>query len=805
MSTVDLRRIQKIIKGATKPNDAPPKEKYLSTLREYLAQKFPISELVFSRVSQFLIPKLDSPSSVVSLKAHLVFHRLIADPTIDKYAFLSFISRQFTSAQRSSVDSTVGAGSSTNSVYIPSFPAGFASNLASSNRSVSNEYLDLTSELEGVALDSFLQETKKPLLPNLAHSIPQSLETNRLISAYNRYLRERIIHFRRLRLDPILEKVGGASIIHDADIYLPEFSRDLLTQIQCVLQQIRLVLACIFTSELLQKPLYAYFYDVLATDLSHLFWFLNIALVVALQNFFTLSRSNAERTLFVYKEYTQLQIRDEVIEFVNQAPNSVSVSDLVVPQALQQDKKSVIALTKSLENYLYDLSIDNEKKKSLQFKKLSDSDISDFQSENRSMLSLSSVSSTSPPHHSSISKKSYHNAKAPPPPISVEPMPNSSRVTLTSIERTPSNGMDSVKSPTYRPSPRTLKGKYNRVDRSYVRHTINKSPFDPLFDEELPPTPVSTRSNGRHRGGIVEPARVKVSELNINRSNSGRVASGADLSNPSDDDLQVPHKSVLRKASEITLKSVTSGKSSDGQKSPVKYFLPPSFTALSLPQMTESARNSQKTTLQSELPEGFNMKDPSMENWSDLFESLNNPEATFSLKFDMAAALQRSIRIYEENLNSIQQKSENNGQQKNSQKGMPDGEPQSGTSTEKISPIFSAFQMVPPSNPEVVTMDVSNRALHDIKKSSSSKNRPSKVITHSTSASTNSSESQYSWSANSSLYKRESSMLLKHQKGPSYSADKLRNPYLSEDYSNASWDNTAWTAEYSPINERGHY
>ncbi|KAF5094144.1 hypothetical protein D0Z00_003682 [Geotrichum galactomycetum] len=201
------------------------------------------------------------------------------------------------------------------------------------------------------------QSSKQKILPNLAHSLPQASGVNRLVSAYNRYLRERVLHYRQLHLDPITEKVHKTSIVDDENYASHDFSNTLLSQIQCVIQQIRLLLACIFNNEALNHPLYYYCYNLVAKDLSILFRFLNIALVIALQNFFTLSTSNAERTLFAYKEYTQLQIPEEVLNYVRQAPNAVSAADLEIPQALRQDQKAITTLTKSLENYLYEISI----------------------------------------------------------------------------------------------------------------------------------------------------------------------------------------------------------------------------------------------------------------------------------------------------------------------------------------------------------------------------------------------------------------------------------------------------------------
>lgn len=68
-----------------------------------------------------------------------------------------------------------------------------------------------------------------------------------------------------------------------------------------------------------------------------------------------------------------------------------------------------------------------------------------------------------------------------------------------------------------------------------------------------------------------------------------------------------------------------------------------------------------------DLPPDFDPDDPSMENWQKLFDTLDNPEATFSLKFDLQAALQRSIE-YNNKLSSLQSQlgSEASGKPSNS-------------------------------------------------------------------------------------------------------------------------------------------
>lgn len=306
--------ISKAVKGATKPKEAPPKDKYIYAIRAFVSSN-PHPEVPYAQLSRLLVPKLNSPSLIVSLKAHLVFHQLISDANAPKYIFLTYISKHYATANRSSVDCTT---------------------------------FDI--------INDFRNFNRQQALPNLAHAIPQSIDTNRLVSAYNRYLRERILHFKFLKMDPIREKIDGNSLVDTTQrhkLHLPESSADLLNQIQCSIQQIRLILACIFTPASLNHPLYSYCYGLVSMDLSILFRFINLALVAALQNFFSLPRECSERTLFAYKEYTQLQLAEEVHTFINMGPNAVSPKDLEIPGPLRQDEQAVKQLTKSLEDFLY--------------------------------------------------------------------------------------------------------------------------------------------------------------------------------------------------------------------------------------------------------------------------------------------------------------------------------------------------------------------------------------------------------------------------------------------------------------------
>lgn len=391
-ASVDIASLQKAIKGATKPKDAPPKEKYLLAVQRCLAHD---DEAAFAQLSQLLLPKLEAPSLVVALKAHLVVHHLVSDDSLKKYAFLRFISRYYTSQQRSSV-CMMGPAVLPLEV-VPN------TNTTTTSSSHQPKKASLTANLfrrpatnNSAALDELASKSKQPFLPNLAHSLSQSAEQNRLLSAYNRYLRERVLHYRQLKLDPIREKVHGTSIVDSPEEKVS--SEALLAQIQCVVQQIRLLLDCIFPPAFLDHPLYAYCYGMVAKDLSILTRFLNLALVMALESFFTLSRANAEAILFIYKEYTQLQVCDEVCEFVGRAPTTVDPKDLAIQPELPQDPKAVHELTKSLENYLFQIT-SMERAATLSSQKMSGSDSSDLHSERKSYLSVSSVSTIASPVH----------------------------------------------------------------------------------------------------------------------------------------------------------------------------------------------------------------------------------------------------------------------------------------------------------------------------------------------------------------------------------------------------------------------
>lgn len=681
--------IAKVIKGATKPKEAPPKEKYILAIKRYLQQPSPSSEVLFATVSQLLLPKLNSPSLVVSLKAHIVFHHLLSDRSLKKYALFALIAKYYASANRSSVDCTVGAGTSGPFMYFANPPAFPTPSLYDQNDSSDSlpqtpqhsQHSQSHSRLHKLRPSpslSFLsnfssrsdhhqsaensletlntQSSKQKILPNLAHSLPQASGVNRLVSAYNRYLRERVLHYRQLQLDPITEKVHKTSIVDDENYASQDFSNPLLSQIQCVIQQIRLLLACIFDDQTLNHPLYYYCYNLVAKDLSILFRFLNIALVIALQNFFTLSTSNAERTLFAYKEYTQLQIPEEVLSYVRQAPNAVSPADLEIPQALKQDKKAITTLTKSLENYLYEISINES------------NDLA-----TNSTAPASTITTTAPPE--------------------LNPLPahDTSKV-LPEHKSAPTPAELSTAFPPVRPDRERQVTSGNKSKLSNVPHTDFISKFDPLN---------SPRSRSHHPANTIQPTSIpdvpppRASKCASMASSLATIEANNDVSWPPRK-VSAPSTPELPNTSDVP--------PDIPPKIDRRTFVPNFNPAVTNPSISRTNSSSTTATIPAathtapvitsqqdpilELLEKAN--DPNIDKWKEMFEGLSNPEATFSLKFDLASALQNSISLYEEQENGPQDKMKPHGQPQNLQERNKPQSYQEQRESEQLQPPKSA-------------------------------------------------------------------------------------------------------------------
>lgn len=301
------------IKAATRAKDKPTKEKYTLAIANYILDNYS-NHTQLTQLFDGLESRLRNLNPQVTIKAHILFHTNIL----------------------SDISLPIDSRSCVTEFYC-------------------NNYL---------------------VLPNVSNNWPLSGPQTRLIIAYNRYLNQRLLHFSKLKLDLIREKrykcispssptfsSSSASYNNNTSLsslsYSAKSATELLDQAQCALTQTRLILDCLFPQELLRHPVYSLCYNLLAIDISSLFNFLNYALVYALQNFFGLMRPDAERTLFIYKEFTQLQVTDEILNFVDLAPNMSNPHDLVIPQALRQDDEGIINLTRSLESYLYANEMEN--------------------------------------------------------------------------------------------------------------------------------------------------------------------------------------------------------------------------------------------------------------------------------------------------------------------------------------------------------------------------------------------------------------------------------------------------------------
>lgn len=209
------------------------------------------------------------------------------------------------------------------------------------------------------------------ILPNLALSNKHfKSPLGGLLKAYNRYLNQRLLDFSRLKIDIIREKryerktgtspygssaaTTSASTPSVSTLSIDfELTADYLKHTQCALYQLRLILDCLFPNDIIQDQTLLPIYNLLAIDMSILFSIICDALVLLLQNFFSLIRPDAERTLFLYKEFTQLELPQEVLNFVDMAPNMANPHDLNIPSAIKKDPEGIKKLTKALESYLY--------------------------------------------------------------------------------------------------------------------------------------------------------------------------------------------------------------------------------------------------------------------------------------------------------------------------------------------------------------------------------------------------------------------------------------------------------------------
>lgn len=292
--------LSKAIKGATKPKyDEYAKDKYIENIQEYLSNNSGKSDV--AQFLDILKPRLSndietSAFSNISFKSHILLHQclLLTPRDAKKYQIW-----------------------------------------------------------DGIAA----YQKNNTLLPLVDHKLSHSSPDYRLSSAYSRYLSQRIHDFDKLELDTITEKKSNTSVVDNASsANIDSTSSGLLDQAQAAMIQLRLGMDCLFSNDMLELPAFLQCYQLLAVDMATLFKFLNLAIVLALQNFFSLARPDAERTLFIYKEFTQLQISEDVSSFVSLAANGSTKEDLDIPTPLKQSQKSICELTKALESYLFSSS-----------------------------------------------------------------------------------------------------------------------------------------------------------------------------------------------------------------------------------------------------------------------------------------------------------------------------------------------------------------------------------------------------------------------------------------------------------------
>lgn len=594
MQRSDHHVLQKALKAVTNRKNEPPKAKHLTTISRCVLRDSQFSDSALRQITHFLYPRLRSTSPELSLKAHFVVHHLFTDPAVDGWAVFNYIATCFSAPRRSSVDGTVGAAFSLkaiddphHSMNDPTIPrqhnidtlesAKKTRNLKKPSlphvrfrkRLIDDDYAD------GLAKPS--DDTLQPFLPNLAHSIAQTTEENRLLSHYNRYLRERVLHFCRLKLDPFHERVKGTSVIDESDPNSPNYFSALVNQAQCILQQVRLLLNCTLSDRLMKDSLYSYCFGFLTNDLSILFHFLSVALVVALQNFMTLSRPNAEKTLFIYKEFTQLQLYTEVKLFISQGGIPVFDRKLDLPKALKQDRESIIKLTHSLEAYVYECDSNSDYSNS---KTLGDSTEEDPSSEQKSYTTA--FSSSAVDFHVSSSKASQPSSHSP------------------HYSNFPTHGVDEHK-------------------KAPV-HSTDQGEVDPYFTH---PSHTSANSESKTR--------------------NQRLPTILDAQRQSDHTACLSYSSL--QSTEQFHAPLQTIESIDSDKRYPTFLSDPASSSHS---RTLDVVRENHSALEN-VPADFDMNDPSMENWERLFESLGNSDATFSLKFDLASALQNTIKLHEEN------------------------------------------------------------------------------------------------------------------------------------------------------------
>lgn len=642
-------KIEKAIKRATKSKSSPINDKYIMTIIEFATK-----DKDFATIAQLLVPRINKLCNIYTcLKGHMIFHNLLS---LSNYDFWKILMQFYCGQNRSSID-----------------PSLLVSNITiKNNRSRSND------------------DVVSPSMPNLIHALSQNLEINRLTSFYNRYLRERLLHYKILRIDLITEKIKKTSFVDSRDAFsLLDDSGFALDQLQCALQQLKLILDCNITTGVRGAgELCVQLLNMLAVDLAAIFKFVNLALVAALQHFFTLPKLHAERVLFVYKEYTQLSLYSEVKAFVHRSHVSVNDSYMRIPSSLKLDSKSIMSLTKSLEAHLYSHHASISETQSL---------ASTFSSSNLSsstMSSKSSISSMSTSTSSFMHKKSHHlkpnlmkelpkptaikRSKVPPNiivPTHTEYMNsrqtklgsrtiinnNTNNNDLSITNKGNTNNNNSYNYNSHQCNNTHLHTQANSHQYSSKHLTVNTDHFSVTPGKRS--TCVSFEST--HSAELFQVSSTAISKPSktaqiINIGNNYAYISlpfTPELPEPKDVSLPTNHTTSdmpllltpvtiafsPRGVSDTT--TITSADvsnvltSTETQKIGVEGADPTG--------MIENAKDLQ-------LPSGFDMENATMEDWQSVFDSLGDSGATFSLKFDIASALQRSIARYETEQKELQ-------------------------------------------------------------------------------------------------------------------------------------------------------
>jgi hypothetical protein len=662
-------KIEKAIKRATKPKASPIKDKYITAIIESATK-----EKDFAIITQLLLPRINKLSSVhTCLKGHMVFHNLLS---LSDYSFWKFLLQSY-------------RGQSCSSIY-SSFQL-YSIKIDNNDTNPSNK--------SEIAVKSIRMAN---YLPNLIHMLSQNFEITRLASYYNRYLRERLLHYKHLRIDIITEKLNASSFVDNRYVLSlldnPGFALD---QLQCALQQMKLILDCNLSpctkdlGELCMQLL-----NMLAMDLAVIFSFVNLALVSVLQHFFTLPKIYAEKVLFIYKEYTQLSLCHDVKTFVQSAQVSVSESFMQIPSSLKLDSKSITSLTKSLETYLY-----NHYASTLETQSLASSTSNSIHS-SKAITPTSSMSSLETSTSSYKCKKHHH-----PKPNLMKELP---KPTVIKRSKVPPN----IIVPTYNEYMAMRSGKsnlYTITNNNTSNHDTNNHSMNSINSNQL--TDHAKDGNNAHFN-IANKNDKSNMHLNTQASTycglkNKYLSVTPDKRNTCSSFESTQSAELFQVSSIIITKPTTATQIITIDKNYTCTLLPstqerlelqpatilaipatpevpafltpvtPAHSPRGVPTTPKTTANagaaSTSTTIGSatgtdssvmienpcelELPPDFDMDNATMDDWQSLFDSLGDSGVTFSLKFDIAAALQRSITRYEKEQKEEQQQLELQKQQ----------------------------------------------------------------------------------------------------------------------------------------------